>query len=284
MNDLSNTDMSQFWNGDGGQNWIRFQNRLEKSLNIFGEQAILTAKLAQDEYVLDVGCGWGDTTFEIAKSVGLNGYVRGIDISELILDQARTRIDSFGLDNIKFECVDAESHQFKSMEFDVIYSRFGVMFFNDPVAAFRNIKRTLKPGGRLVFICWKSVNENQWVKLPQEITNKYVAMSEPSNPHAPGGFAFGDAATVLAILDDAGFKETQVETYATKFNVGENLDEAIIFLSHLGPASSIIEDPDLDVEIKKRIIAELRSELVKNETSLGIELNAETWIFTAKNG
>jgi ubiquinone/menaquinone biosynthesis C-methylase UbiE len=284
MNDLSNSDMRKFWNGDGGLNWMRFQSRLEKSLTGFGEQAISSAKIARDERVLDVGCGWADTSFELAQRVGPNGYVRGIDISKLILKQARNRIDSFGLDNIQFDCVDAESHRFDSMKFDVIFSRFGVMFFNDPVAAFRNLIGALKPGGRIVFICWQSVKDNQWVNLPQEIVAKHVAGLEPVNPEAPGGFAFGDANRVLSILQEAGFVDIRVKPYDTKFNVGENLDEAITFLSHLGPASAVIEAPDLDSVIKNHIIADLRNELVLNQSSNGIELDSATWIFTAANG
>jgi len=283
MNDLVNVDMSELWNGGGGLNWMRFQNRLEKSLTPFGQQAISTAMFTKNERILDVGCGWGDTSFEIAQNVGSNGYVRGIDISELILRQARSQTASFRLNNISFECVDAESHNFEAIEYDVIFSRFGIMFFNDPVAAFKNIRTALKKNGRIVFICWQSVNANQWVNLPIEITEKYTALTQQIDPEAPGGFAFGNSNRVLQILKDAGFVDVKVEPFKTKFNVGKNLDEAIEFLSHLGPASSVLDDPKINDEIKSNIIKELRNTLALYQTSQGVELDAATWIFTATN-
>jgi len=280
MNDLANPDMRNYWNGDGGLNWIRFQSQLEKSLMPFGKQAISTAMIALDETVIDVGCGWGDTSIELAQQVGPKGHVLGIDISNLILEQAQNRLDASSLNNIKFECVDAESHQFDMMKLDVVFSRFGVMFFNNPVVAFRNIYGALKPGGRLIFICWQSIKENQWVNLPQEIVIQYVEIASV-DPDAPGGFAFGDSTRVLGILDAAGFVDINVEPYKTKITVGENLDEAIILLSHLGPASSVIENPDLDGEIKNRILNDLRNALEFYKSLQGIELDAATWIFTA---
>lgn len=283
MNSLTNKDMSEFWNGGGGLNWMRFQSRLEKSLKLFGQQAISAAKIKDKEKILDVGCGWGDTSFDLAQCIGSNGHVRGLDISDFILEQARSRRDWLGVDNIEFECLDVESCNFEPEVYDVVFSRFGVMFFNDPVAAFKNIKAALKPNGRLVFVCWQSVKANQWVNLPYEISTNHVPVTQEPNPEAPGGFSFGNADRVKQILNDAEFNNIIVKPYKTKFNVGDTLEEALTLLSNLGPASSIITAPDIDDEIKQLIVDDLCKALITHKTSQGIELDAATWIVTATN-
>jgi len=283
MNDLTNIDMSDFWNGSGGENWMRFHEQLEKSLNPFGMKAISTAMIKSGERVLDVGCGWGDTSFNILQSVGIQGQVHGIDISNLILQHAGNRVDASGHKNISFECVDAESHSFDSMVFDIIYSRFGVMFFSNPVEAFKNIRKTLKPDGRLVFVCWQSIQANQWVNLPLEIAKNHVFIPPPTNPDAPGGFSFGDDSRVKRILDEAGFVNTKIQPFSTKFTVGENIEDAMTFLSNIGPASSVLDDPEIDNVIKQHITSELRETLASYKTLNGVQLDAATWIVTASN-
>jgi len=254
------------------------------SLQLFGRQAMSVAMLVEGERVLDIGCGWGDTSFEMARSVGLNGYVQGNDISGLILKKARRRIGIEQHTNINFECADAESHHFNSKVFDVVYSRFGVMFFKDPVAAFKNIRKVLMPDGRMIFICWQSIKSNQWVSLPLEITEKYVYVPQPDDPEAPGGFSFGDVNRVQYILDEAGFADIQIKPFITKFNLGHDLDIAISFLFHIGPASSVTGDPGIESATKKDISDDLRNSLLLYKTLQGVELDAATWIVTATKG
>jgi len=282
MNVIVNKDMSDFWNGDGGINWMRFQSRLETSLAPFGLQALTIANISSGERVMDVGCGWGDSTYEIAKRVKVDGYVQGVDISELILKQAKNRLNSLAVENISFECLDAESHDFNPLSVDVVYSRFGVMFFSNPVNAFSNIRKILKPDGRLAFICWQSVDNNLWVKLPLDIVTSYVDVN-PSNPDSPGGFSFGDANKVLNIINKAGFVNAVIEPYHSKLVIGADVNEAVVFLSHLGPASAVIEDPELNIKTKNKILFELRETLAQYVTPEGIKLDAATWIVTANN-
>jgi len=283
MKNIANVDMKEYWNGDGGREWVRFQNRIDEGLIPFGLKAMTVANFLPGERVLDIGCGCGDTSFEIARQVGATGYVQGIDISELVLERARNREATESLGNVNFECSDAQIHDFEKMGFDVIFSRYGVMFFDDPEAAFKNIRRALNSKGRMTFICWKPVKENQWVSLPLDIASNYVQLPEPSDPESPGGFSFGDAARVMRILSAAGFINISIQQFHETFNVGENLDEAVKFLSSIGPASVAMGAPEVDDVTRHRFNSALHDFLGTHLTADGIKLNAATWIVTADN-
>lgn len=276
--------MSEFWNGEGGEKWLRFQGNIENGFYHFGQEAIAAAVLELGEYVLDIGCGWGNTSFEIAWAVGPFGGVKGIDISDIILNQTLDRERSAIRYNVDFECADAQSYSFEQKSFDVVYSRFGVMFFNNPVEAFKNIRNALKPSGRMSFICWQPIDANEWVSLPLSIAAKYVPLPPKPNPAAPGGFSFGDPNRVKSILKNAGFVDIEITRFNTTFNVGKNIDEAVTFLTHIGPASSIFEDSDIDELDKINFTTELQDKLMFYKNEKGVELGAATWIVTARNG
>ncbi|WP_172597700.1 class I SAM-dependent methyltransferase [Sulfuriflexus mobilis] len=283
MSNMVNMDMSEFWNGDGGRKWLRFQDRIDASLIDFGQEVMAATAISAGERVLDIGCGCGDTSFEMAHYVGPFGQVQGVDISELILEQGRSRAASAGQYNISFECADAQSHHFESMTFDVAFSRFGVMFFDNPIAAFDNIRRALQPRGRLAFICWQPINSNQWVSLPLDIAANHVPLPAASAEEEPGAFSFGNANRIVHILAEAGFSDISIERFDTMFNVGRSLDEAVTFLSNIGPASNAIEAANMDEISKARFLAELRTTLVPYKTLRGVELGAATWVVTANN-
>ena len=283
INNKSNIKMHDFWVGTGGQKWLRFQEILSKGLTVFGRKAMLAAAFSSGERVLDIGCGCGDTSFDITRLIGDKGYVEGIDISNLMINEARRRdIIDFHY-NINFKCADVQSQNFESMIYDVAYSRFGVMFFNDPVAAFSNIQQILQPDGRLAFVCWQPVTENQWVRLPLEVTANHVSLPTPPDPDEPDAFSFGALYRVERILEMAGFVDISIEPFITKFNIGANLEEAVTFLTHMGPASSVIESIDLDSKIRAQIVADLFKVIAPYETDDGVNLEAATWVVTAKN-
>lgn len=283
MSEMANSGMHDYWNGDGGHMWVNFQDRIDASLIQFGQEAISAATIASGDRVLDIGCGCGDTSIAIANLVGPDGHVHGIDISKPILAQARHRAASATTSNVTFECADAQSHRFESMSFDVVFSRFGVMFFDDPVAAFANIRQALKPGGRMAFICWQPVKDNEWVNLPLELVAKHIALPPPSGPEEPGGFSFGDANRVNRILAAAGFAGTSMQQFHSFFNVGSDLDEAMNFLTRIGPAGTAIEAADVNDITRARITTKLRATLAPCEMEHGVLLGAAAWIVTARN-
>ncbi|MFV2031604.1 MAG: class I SAM-dependent methyltransferase [Gammaproteobacteria bacterium] len=283
MNQIVNAEMSEYWNGKGGEKWVKFQNRLDASLLPFGHEAMNAAAINRGERVLDIGCGCGDTSYEIAQKTGPGGYVEGVDISDVILNQARSRTASAAQSNINFKNADAQCHPFDPKVFDLVYSRFGVMFFDDPTVAFGNIRRALKPGGRIVFICWQPLNANQWVSLPLDVAANHMALPPPPEPDDPGPFSFGDLKRLERILVDSGFVDSSIKPFSTGFKVGPDLDEAVSFLTVMGPASAVIDEPEVDDMTRSKIIEELRDTLAPYETTPGVELGAATWIVTASN-
>ncbi len=286
MNGAANADMSAFWNGDTGRNWVRFQEMMDVSLMPLGQRAMTAAGISAGERIIDVGCGCGDTTFELARRAGPGGHVLGIDISTPMLAHAETRAESrVGMEkNIAFACGDAQSHPFEAAAFDVVFSRFGVMFFDDPVAAFTNLKSALKPGGRLAFVCWQSAKDNPWVRIPLDAVARHVSLPAPTPPGEPGAFGFADHRRVLEILADAGFAEPSMEKYCSPITVagGGGIDQTIAFFFEMGPVGRAITAAEADEATKARIAAELREALAPFETADGVVMGAANWIVTGR--
>jgi len=283
MNDMTNADMNEYWNGDGGRKWVRFQDRMDASLIPFGLKAMAAVGVSAGEFVIDVGCGCGDSTLELARRAGPGGHVLGIDISEPIIARARTRAASTGARNVSFQRGDAQVHKFAPCAADVVFSRFGIMFFDDPAAAFGNIRRGLKPGGRVAFICWRPIQDNEWISLSLDVVARHVPLPPPSGPETPGPLSFGDPDRVRRILTSAGLSDVAIEGAHTPFKVGGNLDEAVEFLTQMGPASGAIAQSDADEATKSRIAADMREALTPYDTGQGAVIGAATWVVTARN-
>lgn len=283
MNEIANNDMNEYWNGDRGHQWVHFQKQIEASLKHFGHQAMEKATISMGENVIDIGCGCGDTTFDLAHRTGPIGYVQGVDISEPLLARARARAVSSVQNNITFKCCDAQIHRFKPSTADVAFSRFGVMFFEEPITAFSNIRRALKPDGRLAFICWQQAEKNEWINLPLDIVKKHIYIPTPPEPGQPGPFAFGDSDRIREILSEASFQAVSIENYRSPICVGANLDEAVEFLTNMGPAGGAMSQPEVDDADKSQISAELRDELTAYRSDEAINLGAAAWIVTARN-
>src|SRR5881628_2723223 len=158
------------------------------------------ARIGAGERVIDIGCGCGDTTIALARRVGPAGLVLGIDVSAPMLARAADAAREAGVAHVRFEHADAQTHRFPAQAFDVLYSRFGVMFFSDPAAAFGNLRTALRPGGRLGFVCWQAVPENPWIAVPLEAAAQHMALPPPPAPGAPGPFSFADPERVRRIL------------------------------------------------------------------------------------
>ena len=286
MNGAANADMSAFWNGDAGLKWVRLQDMMDVSLMPLGQQAMTAAGISAGDRIIDVGCGCGDTTLERARRVGPGGDVLGIDISTPMLARAEARAETRAAaeKNVAFEHGDAQSHPFETAVFDVVFSRFGVMFFDDPVAAFTNLKSALKPGGRVAFVCWQPARDNPWLRLPLDAVARQVTLPAPTPPGEPGEFGFDDDQRVIRILTDAGFTETSVEKYDTPLTIagGGDIDQTIAFFFEMGPVGRAITAADADDETQSRIAADLRDALAPFETEDGVVMGAATWIVTAR--
>jgi SAM-dependent methyltransferase len=190
-----------FWKGPGGQGWLASYGTIERRIADFGRLVLAEADARPGEQVIDVGCGTGGTTAVLAGAVGANGHVLGVDVSEPLIEAARAR----GVGNATFVVGDATTHPFKAASADLVFSRFGVMFFGDPVRAFSNLRRALKPSGRVVFICWRTPKENPWALVPLRAAAPFLPPLLRPGPEDPGQYSFGDRARVERILTEAGF-------------------------------------------------------------------------------
>ena len=207
---FANTEAEEFWSGMA-PTWRELEEHLDVVAGPPGRWAMERLALTAGERVLDIGCGTGLTTLALAGQVGAEGRVVGVDIAEGMLDGARKHAADAGVANVEFVHGDAQVHDLGTDVFDAAYSRFGVMFFADPAAAFTNVRRSIRPGGRLSFVCWQSGLQNEWMLLPGAVAMTTLGASPPMpGPEEPGPFAFADPARVRSILGTAGFSSVDV--------------------------------------------------------------------------
>lgn len=282
----ANTEMIRYWNEGAGPAWVAMQERLDAQLAALGALTRERAGVATGERVLDVGCGCGGTTLELARAVGAGGRVVAVDISEPMLARARARAEAAGLDErIEWHCADAQTAGFADASFDCVYSRFGVMFFEDPPAAFTNLRRTLRPGGRLTFVCWQARERNPWMMAPALAAMQHVAFPAPPAPDAPGPFAFADPERVRGILTAAGFEDVAHEAVDRPMPLGRGgLDEALELFLAVGPVGQALREAQAGPEQRERVVAAVREALARFETPRGLEAPASAWIVTARRG
>ena len=283
MDEIVNKDMSEYWNGVGGEKWVDLHQHTNEFVNPLGQKAIEVAAIQETELVLDIGCGCGDTSFEMAKIVGPQGHVNGLDISRPIITEARSIKKEKGIKNVTFQCADAQDFELEAGLYDLVYSRLGVMFFDDPVEAFGNMRGALDKKGRLVFVCWQPVIENQWISRSLNIISKYIDLPEKPDFDSPGPFSFSEPNKVRDILTEAGFTKIEISAYNCSVNIGENATVAAHFLTQMGPAGSAISNAEPNAETLSNISKELQKDIGAYLTPKGIMLGAATWIVTAQN-
>ena len=232
-------EQAAYWKGAGGTMWLGAYDRIQRGIAGFTETALEATNAQPGERALDVGCGTGGTTADLAKAVGAKGHVLGADISEPLVEAARAR----GLGNATFEVADATTHAFEPASFDLAFSRFGVMFFGDPVAAFQNIRRALKPSGRLVFLCWRTAAENAWSAVPMRAAQRFLAPMARPGPEDPGQYSFGDRSRVERILTQAGFNGLSIEPVDQMMNSGQGHPRRAATHRRLRPAGARVQGP-----------------------------------------
>jgi SAM-dependent methyltransferase len=247
---------------------------MDMALAPVAEAAIALAKVQSGERVLDIGCGSGATSIALARLVGPTGHVTGLDVSRPMLDLARRR--SAGMGNLDWLLADAAAHDFAPRSTDLLFSRFGVMFFGEPVAAFANLRRTLRPGGRLVFACWRPLNENPWMALPLQVVQTLVPPLPRPGANDPGPFAFGDPERVTHILTTAGFTSPRYRRFDFPMVLGASLDEAAEQATSMGAASRALQgQPEAIIEAAR---TKVRAALVPHLDSGRVALPGAIWL------
>ena len=269
-------EQATYWKGAGGAMWLGAYDRIQRGIAGFSEVALKAANAQAGERVLDIGCGTGGTTAELAHAVGAGGHVLGVDISEPLVAAARAQ----GLGNASFEVGDATTHPFEAQAFDLVFSRFGVMFFGDPVAAFTNIRRAMKPGGRLVFICWRTPPENPWAAVPMRAAQPFLPPIPRPGPEEPGQYSFGDRARVEHILGQAGFGGLSIEPVDLMLNQGKDIASVMENIGDFGPLARAFKDVAPETVAKAKVaIAEA---LKPHVTADGVTLAGACWLVRAK--
>lgn len=269
----ANKDQIDYWNAQAGETWATQQDKLDRQLAPLGHAAIEALSPRPGERLIDIGCGCGQTTLELASEVGAGGSVLGVDISRPMLDVAAGRAE--GLGNVSFLEADAQTHAFQG-DADGVFSRFGVMFFADPTAAFANIRTALKPGGRLAFVCWRPMAVNEWMRVPLAAALAHVP-PPPPDPLAPGPFAFADPERVRTILAGAGFRNVDLTPYDT-FIGGHPLEDAVALSLKVGPLGMLLRD---NPGSRAEVIGAVREALAPHAGLDGVMLPAAVWIVTA---
>jgi len=274
-----NADQIAYWNGPGGQHWVDRQQMQDVVLAPVSEILIDRANAAAGERVIDVGCGCGDIAISLAKRVGATGHVVGVDISRPMLERAR-QIAPASLP-VSFVLADATVYPFEPGGFDLLVSRFGVMFFADPALSFSNLHRALRPCGRLAFACWREPRENPFFMTPLQAVYKHAPKLPQLGPEDPGPFSFASEQRVRRILSEAGFQYIAMEpcNLSLDIAVGRGLDAAVQSTLEIGPAArALAEQPPDVIAAATKSIREALAPFAKGD---GILLPASIWIVTA---
>lgn len=279
----SDADQVHYWNHVAGPAWVEEQERLDRQLRPLGRRAMDEAQIARGERVLDVGCGCGDTTLELARRVGADGRVTGLDLSRRMLGRARARAEEAGARHAAFVAGDAGFPPLPVGRHDVLFSRFGVMFFRDPAAAFANLARTLRAGGRVAFVCWQGRERNPWVTVPVRAAAAHVAMPPPPPGDAPGEFGLSDPARIRELLGGAGLSDVEVCGWDLELAPGGgDPEEAARFYLRVGPIAAALREAGGGPELERRVAEAVREALLAYHTPQGVRLGAVTWLVCAR--
>lgn len=272
---VSNQEQIDYWNGEAGQTWVEAQANLDGLLAPVSAALIERAGVNASDRVIDIGCGCGETSMQLARC---GASVWGIDISEPMLAHAQRR--AADMERLRFTRVDAATATF-TPDHSLLFSRFGVMFFADPVAAFRNLRGALDRDGRLAFACWQTPKENPWMAIAGRAVQPFLAEPEqPPDLRAPGPFAFADPDYLRSILEQAGFDGIELESIRPTLHVADSLDEAIDFQGRVGPVARAIAE--LQGAKRQQALDAARDALAGHMTDRGLNLGAAVWLVSAR--
>ena len=277
-----NSEQIAEWNGTLGQRWVTMQQEFDRIVVPFGHAALNAAAPQSGERVIDIGCGCGETSIELARIVGAAGTVLGIDVSRPMLEVARSRGASANGANLAFRECDASEAELPA-NIDLLFSRFGVMFFSEPFAAFSHLRKSLRKAGRCVFVCWRTPRDNTWAMTPLSAARAAMGITPaPADPHAPGPFAFADDDRVRAILSAAGFGAIDVQRLDAAIYVGATPRSAAENAVQIGPVARLVREVGSEhlpviTDAVERALAPLAA------PNGHVSLKGSTWIVSATN-
>lgn len=279
------TEFVRFWNEVLAPKFIRFKHILVDGLTLHSEAVFPSLPVQKGDVVLDVGCGFGDTAIKLARIVGDEGSVVGIDCCDAFLDYARQDAKTQGIKNIRFERGDAEIALPKN-EYDFVFARFGTMFFSNPVAAMRNMRLALKPGGRMAHIVWRQPADNPWLSMAKDIVLQYLPPpGEDAQTCGPGPFSMANEEMVRGMMKSAGYEDIEFTRVDAQVLVGKSVSDAIDFQLALGPAGEVFREAGDLAEKKRPEIEAALAEAIRKETASeeGIFMPSSSWVISARN-
>ncbi len=273
-----NAQQLAYWNGSGAEMWVVRQQQMDNALAPVSRAVLAHAAVKPGEVVLDIGCGTGGTVLALADAVGPSGRVIGLDVSAPMIGLARSRAE--GRANVSLVLGDAAAHPFEPGSADVLFSRFGVMFFGDPVGAFAHMRQAMKPGGRVAMAVWQPALANAWVRTPLHAVAGIVAIPEATDVGLPGQFAFGDANRVAQIMTDAGFSPPSFTPFTFPMPLGRSVDEAAQRASEFGASGRALGAQPEDV--KAAAVAAIRAAFAPHANAEGfVALPGAVWLISA---
>jgi ubiquinone/menaquinone biosynthesis C-methylase UbiE len=275
-------DQIEYWNREGGPSWAARQQSWDVAMKPFSDAALIRAAVEPGERVIDIGCGCGATSLQLAELVGPRGQVLGVDVSKPMLDRAKQR--GAGNPVLSFAEADATTYPFQPGAADLLFSRHGVMFFPEPERAFTNLRSALKPGGRVAFSCFRTPKENALVTVLLAAVVEHVPPLPKMNPEDPGPFAFANPERVKRILGAAGFTAIALEPVDVESDIGcgKGMEEAVTNALEIGPASRALKNASPETRAKAE--ASIRAALAPLQKDGKVPLGAGLWIVTARNG
>ena len=277
-----NKNQKDFWSGKGGDIWVERQNAMDTMLSPLGEAALNKLNFNEEENVLDIGCGCGHTTLNIAKRIGPSGNVTGLDISEPMLKRAKESAVEMSITNTSFKCVDVQTEDLGDQIYSSAFSRFGVMFFEDSVAAFKNINKSLISGGYLSFVCWQSPAVNPWQSLFIQVVKKFLDLPSPP-PRSPGPFAFMESEYVSSILEESKFQDITIEGHEAEVNMfpGRSLSDSVKDYISINPVVTQMLKESSENQIAEIVNSGIEA-FSPYYSEKGLIFPSATWLVTAR--